>query len=304
MLGKTMSESDFIQTADKALASYLWNNIKNQTENQAVISGIEQIGFSLPKSAQASKTQKLALCLYHVTPEPQARNQPAPHGQGRPQAAFALHYLIVPMTGSEEKDHALLGAIIQAVSASPIIAGNVELAVKIDSLPLEDLTRLWIALDAPFRLSASVTVLAKTAYTTQIESQAILAVSAPAIGAENITVLYQAVLKTFMEQIGGWKKRNFFQKQYTAQDFKKNTDMGIEEMHAALDGLGDKLELHLSTAQYIKPLTVLAEYYQHQLEQLKGFEKISPKQKENTAMIEGWIKEVKVLIAALSNQLS
>jgi hypothetical protein len=69
--------------------------------------------------------------------------------------------------------------------------------------------------------------------------------------------LYQAVLKTFVEQSDGWKKRNLLQKQYVFQDFKKNTDMSVEEMLTALNSLGDKLELHLSTSQFIKPLNAM-----------------------------------------------
>ena len=43
-------------------------------------------------------------------------------------------------------------------------------------------------------------------------------------------------------------------KQWLQQNFKKNTNMSVEEMLSALNSLGDKLEQHGSTAQFIKPL--------------------------------------------------
>jgi hypothetical protein len=302
-----MSDDAFISNIDKALTTLVWNGIKNKPTIQNILSSQEQISFSPPKT---SKTQKLSIYLYNIIEDPATRNQPTalnPTEKKKAQSSFALHYLIVPTAGSEENNHALLEKIIQTLSETPVIAsaasGNgSELTVKLDSLSLDDLGKLWVALGVPFRLSVSVTVSsAKTTYGAQTGTQiTTTTISTPVADYKNVTELYQAVFKTFIQQVGS-KRRNFFQKQYTAQDFKKNTDMSIEEMQAALDSLGNKLELHISTAQYIKPLTALAEYYEHQLNQLKGFEKISPKQKENTEMINNWIKDVKALVAALSS---
>ena len=76
---------------------------------------------------------------------------------------MVLHYLVTPFTGNEKEDHILLEKIIQMFLAKPIIdiadaENNVGVAVKIDSLSLDELSRLWIALDAPLRLSVSLTV--------------------------------------------------------------------------------------------------------------------------------------------------
>jgi len=42
--------------------------------------------------------------------------------------------------------------------------------------------------------------------------------------------LYQAILKTYIEQSEGWKKRNLFERQWVSRDFKKTTGMSIDEM--------------------------------------------------------------------------
>jgi t-SNARE complex subunit (syntaxin) len=66
--------------------------------------------------------------------------------------------------------------------------------------------------------------------------------------------------------------------------------------------MGDKLLLHASMKPFIDPLNRLAECYEHQVEELKGMEKFSSKQKENVDMINGWIKDVKALVEALKAQ--
>ena len=110
--------------------------------------------------------------------------------------------------------------------------------------------------------------------------------------------LYQPVIKTFIEQSDGWKSRNIFQRQWVFRDFKKETGMSVDEMLTALKNLGDRLEMQMPTSQSTETLTKLVAYYEHQKELLKGFEKISKKQEEGFAIIDGWIQEVKALLAA------
>ena len=90
-------------------------------------------------------------------------------------------------------------------------------------------------------------------------------------------------------------------KQWLLQDFEKNTNMTAEEMLTTLSNLGDKLEQHGSTAQFIKPLNQLLGYYEHQLVQLKGMHKVSHGQRENLETINMWIKDVKTLLEALGS---
>jgi hypothetical protein len=75
--------------------------------------------------------------------------------------------------------------------------------------------------------------------------------------------------------------------------------MTLEGMQTMLNNLGDRLEQHGSTAQFIKPLNQLARYYQHQLDELKGMHKVTHRQGKNIETVDAWIKEVKALIEAL-----
>lgn len=111
--------------------------------------------------------------------------------------------------------------------------------------------------------------------------------------------LYQAVLKTYLEQSEGWKKRNLFERQWLSRDFKKTTGMSIDEMQTTLKALGNNLKTNASTTEFIKPLNQLAGYYVHQQEQLKDFEKNPQKLEENLKIIDGWVKDAKALVQAL-----
>jgi NAD(P)-dependent dehydrogenase (short-subunit alcohol dehydrogenase family) len=113
--------------------------------------------------------------------------------------------------------------------------------------------------------------------------------------------LYQAVMKTYLEQSEGWKKRNLFERQWVSRDFKKTTGLSIDEMQTTLKTLGNNLKTNASTVDFIEPLNQLAGYYIHQQAQLKGFEKNPKKLEENLKTIDGWIRDAKALIASLKS---
>jgi len=113
--------------------------------------------------------------------------------------------------------------------------------------------------------------------------------------------LYDAVLKTYMEQSEGWKKRNLFERQWVSRDFKKNTGLSIDEMQATLKALGDNLKRGVSTAEFAEPVNKVMAYYVHQQEQLRGFEKNPQKLTENLKIIDGWVIAAKALAASLAS---
>ena len=113
--------------------------------------------------------------------------------------------------------------------------------------------------------------------------------------------LYQVVMKTYLEQSEGWKRRNLFERQWVSRDFKKTTGLSIDEMQTTLKTLGNNLKTNASTADFIEPLNQLAGYYAHQQEQLKGFEKNPKKLEENLKIIDGWVEDAKALLASLKS---
>ncbi|MCW4006955.1 MAG: DUF4255 domain-containing protein [Candidatus Bathyarchaeota archaeon] len=306
-----MSDYAFVVDMDRALTDFIWEQLKNDAAAKSVITSKTQIAVTSPKDAPASK--KLLLFLYSITPQATPKNTPAkanPEGASIAQVPFVLRYLVVPCTGSEEKDHLLLGKLIQAALANPVVsgdeAGKAGFVLRLDLLGLDELSRLWGALDAPFRLSASVMVSTELNCQVPPEAQsgmvvpvAAVAVAGQVAGDSQVWGLYEGVFRTFTEQTSDWKKRNLIHRQWLMQDFKKNTQMGVEEMLSALDGLGNKLELNLAAASYVEPLEALASYYEHQRTEIQGLGKISQKQRENVEKISQWIEQVKALIEAI-----
>jgi len=106
-------------------------------------------------------------------------------------------------------------------------------------------------------------------------------------------------MKTYIEQSDGWKRRNLFERQWIARDFKKNTGMSIDEMLTTLKSFGENLKSQTSTPS-VEPLKQLSAYYAHQQDQLKGFEKDPKKLNENLAIIDGWINDIEALMQALA----
>jgi hypothetical protein len=70
-------------------------------------------------------------------------------------------------------------------------------------------------------------------------------------------------------------------------------------MQTTLKALGNNLNSNTSTAEFIEPLNQLAGYYVHQQEQLRGCERNPQKLEENLKIIEGWVRDTKLLVAAL-----
>ena len=296
-----MDQNSFISDADAALANLIWGCIEHEPSARSLISSKEQIWFSSPKAPDVEGNRRLSIFLYGITEETVDSSR-----KRTDHASLALRYLVTPFTGNDKDDHAILGKIIQALRASPQIVGTdgereVRFTVKVCPLSLEELTKLWTALGSPLRPSVSLTVSsAEPSYEQQAKGQSTLAApQTPAADSRRITQLYQAVLKNFTEQSNDWSKRNIAVKQWLLRDFKKNTDMTAEEMQTTLNNLGSKLEQHGSAAQFIKPLNLLAGYYEHQLNELKGLHKITHRQSENIEMVSEWMNEVKDLVEAL-----
>lgn len=113
---------------------------------------------------------KVTLFLYDVVEDPSARNRPRVRGEvppdialRKPRVALLLRYLITPWSNSRETDQAMLTRVVQALYDGAILSGpalhpelvatETVLKVTLSQLPLEDRTRVWNALQRPYRLS-------------------------------------------------------------------------------------------------------------------------------------------------------
>jgi hypothetical protein len=301
-----MTSPQPLMEVSKALAAQLWNALKDDPHTNTIVTSQDQITFSTPKTAVTGK-KKLAIFLYSVTLDQAHKNVPSATGAGitgARQADYATRYLIAPCTGNAENDLLLLWKIIQTLSDKPILEtgapenGDNKLSLTLDSLSIDDLSKLWMALEEPLRPSLSVTA--------AFAGEASLRQTAPTLAligvSPRILELYQTVFETFEQQTNDWKSRNLFQRQYVQSDFSKNTSMTVDAMRAELRELGDKLHTNRPIEPYIEALKRLREFYEHQLDVLKGFEKVQKKRREGIDMVAKWKADVEALLDGLGSK--
>jgi hypothetical protein len=116
----------------------------------------------------------LTVFLFEILEDPPSRNRPLVRQIDpvtnrvilrKPPMALQLNYLITPWTKNFEDDQRLLGRVLQLFYDEAIVSGaqlSGNLASTVDSLKitmhqitLEDRTRIWFALQRPYRTSLS-----------------------------------------------------------------------------------------------------------------------------------------------------
>jgi Pvc16 N-terminal domain len=121
---------------------------------------------TLPTGGEAD-FKKLNLFLYQVLENPFAKNQPwlspSTGVQEYPPLAINLHYLLTPYAKDMISAHQVLSHAMgilydNAIVSGPQLSGALstvvdQLAVVLCPMTLEELTRIWNALQSPYRLS-------------------------------------------------------------------------------------------------------------------------------------------------------
>jgi hypothetical protein len=126
-----------------------------------------------PKEVRSTTTTTtpaaaLSLWLYQVKRNPDVLNEPprriAPDEVLPPALPVDLFYLVTPIYSSPDGEQALLGKVLQTLNDHAILTGSLlaapldpsdELRVTLEAPTLEEITRVWEALDEPYQLSVS-----------------------------------------------------------------------------------------------------------------------------------------------------
>lgn len=111
--------------------------------------------------------QKINLYLYQVLEHAYTKNQPPiaidAQTQQKPPLTLRLYYLLTPYASDAASAHKVLGHAMQIFydnaivtetqMTEPLRLATDKLAIVLLSAKLEDLTRIWNALQTPYRLS-------------------------------------------------------------------------------------------------------------------------------------------------------
>jgi hypothetical protein len=172
----TMSAYVILGAVSAALQSIIWESIADDPVLLAVVRSPEAIVFKNPTETARDSANRLSLWLYQVAEDEFTKNQPAQrlspgatNGQAAdgktyqlhfPPLALNLYYLMTPFAPSSEADQMLLGKTMQVMYDNAIVllqdkANQVfeELRIILCRLSIEELTRIWEALQEPYRLS-------------------------------------------------------------------------------------------------------------------------------------------------------
>lgn len=168
-----MSEFTAIRAVSKTLQALLQEHITNSLDPQLRNVPIE---LSSPREMRDAagpnnSPNGISLWLYRVTRNGDVLNEPqVPVDDQLPRQPLPvdLFYLVAPITRTPDNEQALLGRVLQVFSDHGILRGtdlrddlageSTELRLTLETLSLEELTRVWSALEEPYQLSASYRV--------------------------------------------------------------------------------------------------------------------------------------------------
>jgi len=185
-----MSSYRVLVEASRLLRDTIWDVFQNDPAIfPQVVPGMATIVFSNPTETLQNNANRLSLWLYRIEENEFIKNQPMVRRDGNgdqlnlayPPLSLDLSYLITPTTGNPEQDLLLLGRTMQVLyENSVLVLSNPqedvqeELKIILGRISLEELTRIWEALNEPYRLSVCYRV-----RVTQVDSERVL--SAPPV---------------------------------------------------------------------------------------------------------------------------
>jgi hypothetical protein len=136
-----------------------------------------QVTLNTPTEMVEKHQEGLSLWLYRVVRDPEHLNDPplrmAVSTVMAPPLPLRLHYMITPITsrtnqGDPETEQYVLGKVMQILHSRPVLRGadlrgefvgsDVELTARLETLNLDEIARVWDALEGSYQLCVSYEV--------------------------------------------------------------------------------------------------------------------------------------------------
>jgi hypothetical protein len=134
------------------------------------------VSLNTPREMTEKPVEGVSVWLYRVRRDEQRLNDPpvrlSPTELQPPPLPVRLHYLITPVTnqrsGDPETEQVIVGKVLQVFHSHPVLRGidlqaefagtEVELKMRLEPMALEEITRVWDALNGSYQLSVSYEV--------------------------------------------------------------------------------------------------------------------------------------------------
>ena len=172
--------STALRDASVSMQGFLSGRLDADSDVQAMLPPGSSLTVSLntPEEMREGGDRGLSLWLYRIVRDPHALNAPprrvAPDRLRPAPLPVRLHYLVTPVfeglqgLAAPEFEHALLGKVLQIFHEEPVLRGSdlqgglanrdLALAVSLDTLSVDETTRIWDALEGGYRLGLSYEV--------------------------------------------------------------------------------------------------------------------------------------------------
>ena len=163
-----------LYSCSQTLANYLTARLASVAGLGFGSGGVRQVSLLSPEAMRTElKVEGLSVWLYRVDRDDMRLNQPdlriSATEVRRPPLPLRLHYLMTPVTfngatgGSPQIEQTILGRVLQALHSRPILQGTdldgtdlegseAEFHARIEALALDDVSRVWEALEGGFKL--------------------------------------------------------------------------------------------------------------------------------------------------------
>jgi len=162
-----MAAYTVLAEAGESLANVLWEEIQLDPQVNSLIDNENRISLDSPFDLQDNDSVKISIYLYRITENASTKNQVPAQGDGaqlrKPPLALDLHYLVTPLVGTVTDQQIILGKVMQILYDRAILQGTdltgslassgQTLRVILNTVPLEELTRVWQSMEMSYRLS-------------------------------------------------------------------------------------------------------------------------------------------------------
>lgn len=169
-----MSDYKVLAEVGQSLVNVLWQNIQADPDLVALISNSSLISLESPAehAENTSDPALLSVYLYRITEDPYMKNRVQVEGTGgkirKPPMALDLYYLITPLLKAPRDQQIVLGKILQVFYDRPTLQGSdltgtlattgEVIRAVFNTVPLQEVSWVWQALETPYRLSVTYTV--------------------------------------------------------------------------------------------------------------------------------------------------
>ncbi len=139
--------------------------------------GTMVVSLSTPEEMTENATEGLSVWLYRVVRDDERLNDPPQRlGRGETRKAplpLRLHYLVTPTVANSnptgtETEQTILGKVLQVLYDHSTLSGadlqgdlsgtRLQLTARLESMSLEEITKVWYALERSYELSVSYEV--------------------------------------------------------------------------------------------------------------------------------------------------